>query len=307
MFDIRFMRMTHIERFDLNLLAPLAALLEERHVSRAADRVRLSQPAMSRALQRLRDLLGDELLVRGAGGYQLTPRAERIQRQLAAVLPRLEILLAGDAFDPLTAAETFRLTSTDYVAVFGPALFQQIFRSSPHSTVRVETWHPGVLEDVERGAIDLVFYGVAAPPSLRSELIFEERFVCVMSADHPLAGRTAITLADYLRCSHVVIGVGSASQPVIDQHLHTLGTPRKASLTLPFHAAAPLAVPGTQLVATLPWRLAAQYADDPRIRFVNAPEQIEHMSYLMAWHPRLDDDPAQRWLRDTVRTVTSTL
>ncbi|MGH3293187.1 MAG: LysR family transcriptional regulator [Trebonia sp.] len=301
------MFVTHIERFDLNLLGPLAALLEERHVSRAADRVRLSQPAMSRALQRLRDLLGDELLVRGAGGYQLTPYAERVQRQLAAILPRLEILLAGEVFDPLTAAETFRLASTDYVSVFGPALFQQIFRQSPHSTVRVETWHEGVLDEVERGAIDLVFYGVAAPPPLRSEPIFEERFVCVMSADHPLAGRTTITLDEYLRCSHVIISIGGGSQPVIDQHLQTLGTPRKASLTLPFHAAAPLAVPGTQLVATLPERLAAQHADNPSIRLVPAPTQIERMSYLMAWHPRINDDPAQRWLRDTVRTVTSTL
>jgi len=308
MFTMITIRMMHIERIDLNLLGPLAALLDERHVSRAAERVGLSQPAMSRALQRLRDVLGDELLVRGARGYQLTPRAERIQRELVAILPRLEILLAGEVFDPRTAAETFRLASTDYpVSVFGPALFQQVFQQSPHSRLRVETLHEGILDDVERGAIDLVFYGVAAPPALHCEHLFEERFVCAMSADHPLAERTSITLDDYLACAHVAVTIADGSQTVIDRHLQTPGTPRRATLTMPFHNAALLAVRGTTLVATMPWRMAEQHAGDPDISLVSAPRELERMSYLMAWHPRLDDDPAQRWLRDTTRSVTAIL
>ncbi|MEK8174932.1 LysR family transcriptional regulator [Streptomyces sp. M19] len=109
--------MAHIERVDLNLLAPLAALLAERHVSRAADVAGMSQPAMSRALQRLRETLGDELLVRTPGGYRLTPRAERVQRELRTVLPRLESLFAPEEFDP---AEAFRVAGTDYAQVFAP-------------------------------------------------------------------------------------------------------------------------------------------------------------------------------------------
>ncbi len=128
-----------------------------------------------------------------------------------------------------------------------------------------------------------------------------------MSAGHPLAGRESLTLDDYLRCSHVVVSISGAAQTVIDEYLRALGTPRRASLTLPFHAAAPLAVAGTALVATLPWRLAAPYAADPSVRLVPAPREVEHMSYLMAWHPRLDDDPAQRWLRDILRSVTGAL
>lgn len=302
------MHMVHIEQVDLNLLAPLAALLNERHVSRAADRVGLSQPAMSRVLQRLRVTLGDELLVRRVGGYQLTPRGERIQRQLAAILPRLEILYADEVFDPRTAAETFRLSGTDYAAlVFSPGVVQRVFHQSPHSTLRFEAWHDGVFDDLERGLIDLAFYGVAPLPNFRSELLFEERFVCVLSPDHPLADRQSITLDDYLRCAHVVVNTGDGRQTVIDYRLQALGLSRKGSLSLPYHAAATLAVPGTMLVATLPWRLVAHHADNLALRLIPAPAEIEPMSYLMSWHPRLDDDPAQQWLRDTIRSVTAEL
>src|SRR3954468_5139550 len=108
------MLVTHLDGVDLNLLPPLAALLEERHVTRAAERSGLSQPAMSRALARLRQLLDDQLLLRDRSGYVLTSRAERIQRQLAGLMPRLETLFAAEVFDPATAEEHYRLAATDY-------------------------------------------------------------------------------------------------------------------------------------------------------------------------------------------------
>ncbi len=146
---------------------------------------------------------------------------------------------------------------------------------------------------------------MAAPPVLRSEKLFKETFVCVMSADHPLSAQAQLQLDDYLRCSHVMVDIVEGDQTVIDRHLHALGTPRTASLRVPYHAAAPLAVPGTSLVATLPRRMAAQHADNPALRLVPAPTEILDMTYYMSWHPRLDDDPAQRWLRETVRSVTA--
>jgi DNA-binding transcriptional LysR family regulator len=302
------MYVTHIRQVDLNLLAPLEALLGERHVSRAADQVGLTQSAMSRALRRLRDILGDELLVRTAGGYQLTPRAERIQRELTTLLPRLEALFAGETFDPSSAAEVFRLAGTDYpAAVFGPALFQRILRQAPRSILRFEALHDRVAEDLESGLIDVMFVGVAAPPNLRSERLFAERFVCVVAADHPLADQPSLSLEDYLRCSHVVVTTQYAHQVVIDQRLQALGTPREANLYVPYHATAALAVPDTRLVATLPSRLAAQHAEDPSLRILRAPAEISVMNFLMSWHPRLDDDPGQRWLRDMIRAVTAGL
>ena len=299
MICIYIMLVPHIESVDLNLLTPLAALLEERHVSRAAQRAGLSQPAMSRALQRLRETLDDELLVRGAAGYQLTPRAERIRRRLTMALPQLEILFAEETFDPATAAETFRMTGTDYSAsVWGPSLYQQVFRQSPNSRLEFRAWHSRVFDDVERSLTDLAFCAGGPPAPLRSEHLPADRFVCVMSADHPLADRTRLTLAEYLTCQHVEIQVVDGGQTLIERKIPAA---RKISLSVAYHASAPLAVPGTRLVATLPRRLVAQYGDDPQRRIVAAPTEIEHLPYLMVWHPRLDDDPAHRWLRDIVR------
>src|SRR5438309_6361025 len=117
----------HLEGVDLNLLPSLAALLEERHVTRAADRSGLSQPAMSRALARLRKLLDDQLLIRDGGGYVLTPRAERIQRQLADLMPRLETVFAAEVFDPATADEHYRIAATDYpLLLFLPQVAREI-------------------------------------------------------------------------------------------------------------------------------------------------------------------------------------
>src|SRR5256885_15451916 len=114
MFGMFVMLMPHLDGVDWNLLPPLAALLEERQVTRAAERSGLSQPAMSRALARLRQLLDDQLLVRDRIGYVLTPRAERIQRQLAGLMPRLETLFAAEVFDPATAEDNYRIATTDY-------------------------------------------------------------------------------------------------------------------------------------------------------------------------------------------------
>ena len=132
-------------------------------MSRAAERTGLSQPAMSHALHRLRDTLGDELLVRRPGGYQLTPRAERIQLQLSAILAQLDTLFGEEAFDPQHARETFCLAGTDYAAsVFAPALTQQLLSESPQSSVSFKVWHEQSVNDVEEGLVDIAFYGL--PP-----------------------------------------------------------------------------------------------------------------------------------------------
>jgi len=300
--------MAHIERVDLNLIGPLAALLEERHVSHAAELAGMSQPAMSRALQRLRHTLGDELLVRTPGGYQLTPRGERVQRRLAAILPQLETLFAPESFDPAEAAEAFHLAGTDYTSVFTPAVFQRVFRNSPNSTLRLRSWHDAVFEDIDHGRVDLIFHGPAGPlPALRTEHLFDDQFVCVMTHDHPLADRSELALDDYLNATHVIVDTGEGRHTAIEERLERLGAPRKAGLTVPYHTAAAPAVAGTSLIATLPARLLAAPGPDPWLRVVPAPKEIRPLRYQMSWHPRLDDDAAQRWLRDTVRAVTSAL
>jgi DNA-binding transcriptional LysR family regulator len=290
---------------DLNLLAPLHALLEERHVSRAADRLHMSQPSMSRALQRLRATLGDELLVRGPGGYQLTPRAERIAAELEVALPRLEHVFTGEDFDPAAAARSFRLAGTDYtVSVLSGALLAQVFAQSPGSTVLFSRWHHTVFADAEHGMVDLLIHGGAAPAPLRSQVLFEEAYACLVSSDHPLARSSATSLADYLDCAHIVVDITDGRQGHVDRTLEALGRPRRASVTVPYHAAAAAAVRGTSLVATLPQSFAMEQAIPGVTAVVPVPDEIRPMSFAMSWHPRLDDDAAQRWLRDLITTAT---
>ena len=300
------MLMTHLDGVDLNLLPPLAALLEERHVTRAADRSGLSQPAMSRTLARLRQLLGDQLLIRHSRGYFLTPRAERIQRQLAGLMPQLETLFAAEVFDPATAEEHYRVAATDY-ALF--LLLHQVARAvnklSPHSALHIESPHDTVFDDLVHGRLDLSFYVADPPAGLRQELLFDDICVCVMAADHPLAGRKRLTLDQYLRCSHLVIDIIDGEQPLIASRLRELGAARRAALTLPLLVGAPAALPDTNLVATLNGRLVDRCVGDPALAVVAAPVELEPFDYFMVWHPRLDHDPAQQWLRDTIRSAAT--
>jgi DNA-binding transcriptional LysR family regulator len=306
MFGIVDMLMQHIETVDLNLLPPLAALLDERQVTRAAERSGLSQPAMSRALARLRRQLDDQLLVRDGSGYVLTPRAERIQRQLAGLMPQLGTLFAAEVFDPATAEEHYHLAATDYpLLLFLHQVAREVNRLAPHSALRIESPRDAVFDDLLHGRLDLSFY-VADPPSgLRQEFLFDDVCVCVMSADHPLARRKRLALDEYLRCSHLVIDIIDGEQPLVATRLRELGAARRAALTLPLSVGASAALPDTNLVATLNKRLVDRYADDPAIAVVAAPVELEPFDYFMVWHPRLDHDPAQQWLRDTIRSVAT--
>lgn len=290
----------NISRVDLNLLPALIALLDERQISRAASRVGMSQSAMSRALQRLRKVLDDELLVRTDNEYRLTPRAHRVRAQLAAVVPQLDAMFADDTFEPGRESLDVQLASSDYIAtVLAPPLYQRVRAASPTSTVRFRHWHAGVFDEIDSGELDLVFFGGPDPPGLKVARLFTERFVCVVDRNHALAGGDGFDLDTYLGCRHVAIDIDTGQQPAVDLTLAALGVARKASLTVPFHAAALSAVPGTELVVTIPSLLVDSHVDHDATRVLRAPREIETLNYLMAWHPVLDNDHRHVWLRET--------
>jgi DNA-binding transcriptional LysR family regulator len=293
----------HIDQVNLNLLPALAALLEERHVSRAANRLRLSQPATSRALQQLRRHFGDELLVRGPDGYSLTPRAERIRGQLVTTMTHLEQLFATETFDPATAAQSFRLAASDYtVSVLGPALVRTILTESPHSTVSYETLDEHTFEKLDSGTLDLAVYGHAAPHRYRSQHLFTDQFVCVVAAGHPLARRKSVSLSQYLRWPHLNVEIG---QPGIDQALEALGTARRTAVTMRYLVLAANILPGTELVLTVPARLVPHFDSPALIRVLAAPGEFGELQFHTVWHPRLDNDSSHRWLRGIVGSVAA--
>src|SRR5258705_1487208 len=206
------MRDVHLREVDLNLLSILYALLEERHVTRAAKRCFLSQPAMSRSLERIRDTFGDELLIRTGRSYERTVRGEWLLRELENLLPRLEALVRGEPFDPAQSRERLRVALTDNgsIAIL-PALTQRIRTAAPDITLEIVAWHDRSFEDVEAGKIDLALSPLAAPSPLETERLFKEDFVCLLGADHQLRSRR-FTLKQYLELSHV--GLGALDPPL---------------------------------------------------------------------------------------------
>ena len=294
------MRDVHLRQVDLNLLSTLYALLEERHVTRAAKRCFLSQPAMSRSLERIRDTFGDELLIRTGRIYERTVRGEWLLRELENLLPRLEALVRGEPFDPAQSRERLRVALTDNGSiVLLPALTQRIRTAAPDITLEIVAWHDRSFEDVEAGKIDLALSPLAAPSPLETERLFKEDFVCLLGADHKLRSRR-FTLKQYLELAHVA--VGALDRPVAD-----LGLRRRVALSVPFLVAAVAAVAGSDLVLTLPRKLAKAVAAMANVRSVEPPPEIKSFQYFMVWHPRLTAEPAQVWFREQLRIVAKTI
>ncbi|MGW4487829.1 LysR family transcriptional regulator [Amycolatopsis sp. NPDC004368] len=295
-----------LENVDLNLLKALDVLLEERQVSRAAERFHLSQSAMSRALARLRETFADELLVRTSDGYVLTPRARAIKDELSEIMPRLRTLVGGTTFDPATATGTMHLASTDYgLEMLADVLYSAFFSAAPQMSLVVEPVVPTTFDDVDRGRVDLILSPITPPPPLRREVLFTDDFVCVMAADHPLAGR-ALTLPELAGHPHVRVAAMHSQQMLVTSRLTAVGISSTPELLVPYFSAALAALPGTPLIALLPRRFAARHRGE-RLHVAELPPEFGSFDYPMLWHPRLTGDPAHRWLRSLLVQAGSAL
>jgi DNA-binding transcriptional LysR family regulator len=297
-----FMHPVHLRNIDLNLLAPLQALLEERNVTRAAKRINLSQSAMSRALERLRELLGDDLLVRTEGKYQLTPRGSALFEELASLVPRLEQFWASEAFSPATTQGRIRLAMTDYAAtVLLPYLTAECERTAPGLTLEITPWCERSYEELSAATIDLVFSPLAVPGLFRVETLFEEEFVCLIGEQHPFKQKT-LSLKRYLSSRHLSVETQPKQQNLIDRPLAESGLRRRITLHLPYLLPALRTLENTELILTTPSRLAKEAIGHYRIRQIKAPPEIPTFRYSIIWHPRLERDPLHFWFRNLVRT-----
>jgi DNA-binding transcriptional LysR family regulator len=301
------MSLTHIRRSDLNLLPALAVLLEERNISRAAERHHLSQPAMSRLLQRLRGTFSDELLVRTAKGYQLTSRAQQLQGELPALLKDLDGLLRGTMFDPSRMEDRIRLCCSDYMSLaFTPRLAERMSKLAPRSELEVVPWHEHAFEDVNRGRIDVLLWAHHRPATLHTEQILETEEVCVLSANHPVP-KGRLTLAQYLAYPHVRVAVLQGQMTMVDDQLSAAGHKRQVGIQVPYFDTAVMAVQDTTMIATLPRLAAEQYAHRARVRIEPPPFKFIPIRILMRWHPSTNDDAALKWFRDLIRGVAGKL
>jgi DNA-binding transcriptional LysR family regulator len=292
---------------DLNLIRPFCVLLEERHVSRAAERCEVSQPTMSRLLDRMRATFNDELLVRSGRRFEATPRAQRLLIELRELLERIDVVVTGAPFTPEHCDTTFRLATTDYAsAVLVPALLNDLEKLAPNGALEIAAWNDRTFADLTAGRIDVAIGSATdAPDELHCEKLFDDDYVCMVAAGHPLRGQRP-QLATYLTYAHVVIDVTRGLQPPIDQPLANLGLRRRVGYRTPFLSSAILAVERTSMILTVPRRLAACYATTAHVRTVAVPRELSTLVYYLIWHKRLDSSAAHAWFRGRVHTLAET-
>ncbi|WP_042955465.1 LysR family transcriptional regulator [Pseudomonas sp. G5(2012)] len=299
-------QMNDLRRIDLNLLVILDALLSEQHVTRAAERLHLSQPAVSHALARLRDLLGDPLLVRAGASLVPTPRALEVMAPLGEVLAQVQSLLAPNAFDPATAKRTFRLAMSDYgAAIVLPELIRTLRREAPGIDLQIShASREGMLEGVLNGEIDAAA-GVfpEMPNELRSTPLFEEHYVCLLDRNS-LADASVLELRTYLSRPHVLLEMRGSGTPEIERALTRLRERRRVAVSLPHWSVAPQLISGTDLILTVASR-ALRDIDEQSLIIVPPPFDIPSFTFVLAWHKRRGSDQALNWLNAQIERASA--
>ena len=298
--------LTNLARLDLNLLVAFDALLTERSVTRAAERVGLRQSAMSHALARLRVLFGDELLTRAPDGMRPTPRAAALAAPVRAALAQIQDLVARPAaFDPATAEQVFKIGVPDSVEVLlFPSLLDYICRHAPGIRLRLHSIiDPAqVLDDLDAGRFDIAF-GLGAFPSGRTHhkqrQLLTERYLCMFNA--ALVGlEPPISLKDYIALPHVLTSLREGERGVVDDALAAIGQRRSIALITPRFLAVPFLVQGAPVVTTMFSRLARRFASSLGLSLSPPPVGLPEIPISLLWHASFDRDPGHLWLRQTI-------
>lgn len=295
-----------IRTLDLNLLKALDALLDERNVTRAAERLALTQPAVSGMLTRLRESFDDPLFVRAQRGMVPTARALELAAPLKQLLGDLESLLQPPAFDPATATMTLRIAATDYAlsAVVVPFL-EALRLQAPGIRVAVLPVDDARLQgQFERGEVDLALVTPeSSPGDLHARRLFDEDYVCLLRADHPAARKGRLSLDSFCALDHALVSyAGGAFRGVTDEALAAVGRERRVSLSVSNFLALPEILRRSDLLAVVPRRLTA-HAEG--LVVLDPPLAIPSFTKLLAWHERAHRDPGQRWVRELLFSCTS--
>ncbi|NEC51127.1 LysR family transcriptional regulator [Actinospica acidiphila] len=288
---------------NLNLLVPLLALLEERSVTRAAERVGLSQPAMSHALTRMRRLLGDELVVRQGSGVTLTPRAVELLEPLRAALQQTARVVNLPRFDPATDRRVITVAMTTSTAfVVGPRLTRLLAERAPHATLRVRTFTvPSEATFVEQG-VDVVLLSEGHHAPHPRERLYDDRLVVVASPDSP-ADADALTLIGTL--PHIVVDTRRRVFPYSE--LEERGVPYRVGLLSSDYLLVPFLVARAGGVALLRHQVAKAMRELSDLRIEEFPFPLPALGIDMVWNPRLADQPFLAWLRELLLDVAAGL
>lgn len=293
---------------DLNLLVALHALLRERHVSRAADQLGVSQPAMSRALARLRELFDDPLLVRSRTGMQPTARALELHAPLDELLSGIRDLIRPAQFTPRSASGTIRMAAPDMVVyMLVPALMRSLAEQAPGLDVEIVQWSPNWREGLERGAIDL---SVGLPSGDESNVyartLFESDWACVLRQGHPVL-RSKWGIEQFAALDHLLVSMTGRGGGQLDEALAKHGLSRHIALRVPYPVLTPLLVAETDLVLTTTRWLARKLAAEVGLAIRRPPLAVSPLRASMLWHERSHRDPTHQWFRGLLASLAGEL
>ncbi len=306
----------NIARIDLNLLVYLDVLLREKNVTRAADQLGITQPAMSNGLRRLRDLFNDPLLIRTSEGMSPTERAVELQPLIREVLSGVErVVVQPGQFDALGSERVFRIMASDFTeSTLLPRLLQRIALDAPLISLDILTPSDVTFIDVEKGKVDMAINRFDhLPKSFHQMTLWRDNFACLMSADHPAL--QCFDLESYLASAHIWVsktgmGVGTGMSPRdvqklgwVDEALADLGRQRRIRVFTRHYQVAALLAQQPDLIATLPQQAAWLHQGDTRLAIRKPPFPIVPIELRMAWSPLLHHNPGHIWLRRLIGEV----
>lgn len=290
-----------LKNIDLNLLVVFNHLLLERRVSKVAVTLGLSQPAVSNALARLRKLTDDTLFVRTTAGMEPTPYAQQLAEPVACALDMIySAVNQKTSFDPATAKRAFTVGMTDVGEIyFLPALMNELSKVAPGVTVStVRNNSVNLRDEMEAGHIDLA---IGLLPQLKTAFyqrgLFKQRYVCMLRKGHRLDKRK-VSLTEFSSADHVVVMSEGTGHGKVDELLERSGVTRNVRLVVPHFVAVGHILRDSDMVATVPERLAAALVGPFGLTYVRHPATLPEIAINMFWHAKVHKDPANEWLRE---------
>ncbi len=297
-------------KIDLHLLRCLDVLIAEGSVTRAAERMDMSQPGMSNALARLREVFGDPLLVRTPKGMEPTERALSVRGSVREALDRIEGALAGDAdFDPATASLNVTIATTDYASfVLMPPLMARLATEAPGLTITIRPPDLGTIREwLQEGSGELVIgFLPEAAETLKTSTLYRDRLVVVARQGHPSIDG-ALSLDTFAAARHVIFGSAFSGLSTLESHLDDLleaqGIVRQAGMRIPSALLSPHLVAASDMIAILPERFVNSLRGGPTLQAFDLPFEAPELPIAMIWHERTQQNGAMAWLREKLREV----
>ena len=291
---------TNLRQLDLNLLVALDVLITEASVTRAAEKLNMSQSAMSHSLKRLRTILQDDILIRTSREMEVTAYARQISDRVRQILSEIQsTFLEKEVFDPSTAKETFRIAASDYVeSTIGTYLLQQLNTQAPGIRIRISNLDKAtVMNALDNNLIDVVIDAELPLKSWHLEQnLYREEFVCVVKDDFT----TELSVSDYIKRSHILVSMRDDFQGAYDEILEKQQESRQVIWSTTHFMSVPLLLANSDCVALLPNRMAQQCAKAMNLKLFPPPIAIEGFAISLAWHQRNTNNSRHQWLRQQI-------